>query len=74
MLKSMKIKNTIGNSTPTEEHLKDLKLKIDRLVDDHTLPTEGAVSKRDQMVKALREEFTALKKKVVFDDYLNIKA
>jgi hypothetical protein len=44
------------------------------LVDDHTLPTEGAVSKRDQMVKALREEFAALKKKVVFDEYLNIKA
>lgn len=43
-------------------------------MNDQTLPTPSAVQKRDLLVKSLREEFAALKKKVTLDNYFNTKA
>lgn len=41
--------------------------RIDKMAGDESLPTDNAVAQRDKMVKALREEFTVLKKKVTLD-------
>ena len=47
---------------------------MDNLVNDHSLATQTEVQKRDTLVKALKEEFASLKKKVTLDNYFNTKA
>ena len=39
--------NTLGVSVPSEEQIKELKEKIDRLVNDQTLATQNATNERD---------------------------
>lgn len=51
-----------------------MKKKIDDLVNDHTAATQNEVQRRDAVIKALRTEFNALKKKVTLDAYFNTKA
>lgn len=51
-----------------------LKVRIDNLVEDQNISTEDELKKRDELVKALKEEFSCLKKKVTLDDYFNTKA
>ena len=43
-------------------------------MNDHSLATQTEIKKRDALVKALREEFASLKKKVTLDNYFNTKA
>jgi hypothetical protein len=51
-----------------------MKQKIDNLVNDQNISTVDELKKRDDLVKALREEFSGLKKKVILDRYFNTKA
>jgi hypothetical protein len=51
-----------------------LSSKIDTLINDQSLATQNQINKRDELVKALREEFNTLKKKVTLDNYFNTKA
>jgi hypothetical protein len=51
-----------------------MKQKIDSLINDQNISTEEELKKRDELVKALREEFGGLKKKVILDKYYNTKA
>lgn len=71
--KKLQQANTYGQ-IPTEEQLKELKNKIDKMVNDQNLATKSEVERRDALVKALREEFASLKKKVTLDNYFCTKA
>lgn len=51
-----------------------MKQKIDVLVSDQNISTTEDLSKRDLLVRALKEEYTSLKKKVNLDFYFNVKA
>jgi hypothetical protein len=64
----------LGTTIATAKDVKFMKDKIDNLVNDNTLATTDACSKRDLIVIALREEFKAQKKKVTFENYLTIKS
>lgn len=44
------------------------------MVNDQNLATKSEVERRDALVKALREEFASLKKKVTLDNYFCTKA
>ena len=48
--------------------------RIDELDHDCSLATRTAEQQRDEMVKALRVEFAAMKKRVTLDQYLTTKA
>ena len=63
-----------GNSVPSSKDIKELKEKIDNMQDDQTLATKGAEEKRDAMVKALKAEFNAMKKKVTLDTWFTTRA
>ena len=52
----------------------ELKQKLDALIADNTLATEEQHQKHQAMVKAMREEFKQLKKKVAIDTYYGLKA
>lgn len=65
--------NTFGQ-IPTRAQLKEMSIKIDKLVNDQSLATQDATKKRDELVKTLREEFGSLKKKVTLDNYFNTRA
>ena len=67
-------KKQIFVQIPTESELDALKRRIDELANDHTLATDQERDKRDELVKALKEEFFLLKKKVTLDNYYNLKA
>lgn len=71
--KKINMMSTIG-TIPSQKELKQMRKKIDDLVNDNSLPTENDVQRRDKLVKALREEFASLKKKVTLDNYFNTKA
>ena len=71
--KKLNMMSTIG-TIPSQKELKQMSKKIDDLVNDNSLPTENDVQRRDKLVKALREEFASLKKKVTLDNYFNTKA
>ena len=71
--KKLNMMSTIG-TIPSQKELKQMRKKIDDLVNDNSLPTENDVQRRDKLVKALREEFASLKKKVTLDNYFNTKA
>jgi hypothetical protein len=71
---SSKLQINLGTSIATTQDVKALKDKIDNLVNDNTLATTDAVTKRDLIVIALREEFKAEKKKVTFESYLTTKS
>jgi hypothetical protein len=73
LTKKLNMMSTFG-SIPTQKELKEMRIKIDDLVNDHSLPTEGDEKRRDLLVKALKEEFSSLKKKVTLDNYFNTKA
>ena len=51
-----------------------MKQKIDTLTNDQNLATTDEVTRRDEIVKALRDEFDGIKKKVTLDNYFNMKA
>ena len=63
----------MGN-IPSRADLEKLQKKIEDLCSDQSLPTQDAVTRRDELVKTLRKEFSALKKKVTLDSYFNTKA
>ena len=65
---------SVYGSIPSKEDLKVLKDKIDQMVNDQNISTVIELQKRDDIVKALREEFASIKKKVILDDYFNTKA
>jgi len=44
------------------------------LTNDQNLATADEVTRRDEIVKALRDEFDGIKKKVTLDNYFNMKA
>jgi hypothetical protein len=44
------------------------------MVNDQNISTVIELQKRDDIVRALREEFASIKKKVILDDYFNTKA
>ena len=73
LTKKLNMMSTFG-SIHTHKELKEMRRKIDDLVNDNSLPTEGDILRRNAMVKALREEFASLKKKVTLDNYFNTKA
>jgi len=59
---------------PSDKDLEELKNRINNLQDDQTLATKSAEEKRDAMVKALKAEFEAMKKKVTLDTWFTTKA
>ena len=65
---------SVYGSIPSKEDLKVLKDKIDQMVNDQNISTVIELQKRDDIVRALREEFASIKKKVILDDYFNTKA
>ena len=65
---------SVYGSIPSKEDLKVLKDKIDQMVNDQNISTVIELQRRDDIVKALREEFASIKKKVILDDYFNTKA
>lgn len=73
LTRKLNFTNTFG-SIPSTKELKEMSERISKLVNDQSLPTEDAVKRRDALVKELREEFLALKKKVTLDSYFNTKA
>lgn len=69
----------LGNSgqfgqVPSKEQIAELKAEIDELDLNCSLATKTAEQQRDEMVKALRVEFNAMKKKVTLDTYFTTKA
>lgn len=73
LAKKLQMANTFGQ-IPTQDQLKEMKLKIDRMVNDQNLATQSEIDRRDALVKVLREEFSSLKKKVTLDNYFSTKA
>lgn len=67
IVRKLSLNNSFGTTTPTSKDLKDLKAKIELLVNDQTLATAQAIKNRDLLVKALKEEFSVIKKKVILD-------
>ena len=51
-----------------------MKQKLDTLIADNTLATDEQHERHQAMVKAMREEFKQLKKKVAIDTYYGLKA
>lgn len=66
--------NQFGNSVPSQKDIEELKNRISNLQNDQTLATKPLEEKRDAMVKALRAEFDAMKKKVTLDTWFTTKA
>lgn len=73
LTKKLQLSGNFGQ-IPSHEQIKEMKLKIDALANDQNLATQSEMQKRDAIVKALREEFASLKKKVTLDNYFNMKA
>jgi hypothetical protein len=59
---------------PSNKEIEELKNRINNLQDDKTLATKSAEDKRDAMVRALKAEFEAMKKKVTLDTWFTTKA
>jgi hypothetical protein len=73
LTRKLNVISTFG-SIPSAKELKEIGDRINTLVNDQSLATEDAVRKRDALVKELRAEFLALKKKVTLDSYFSTKA
>ena len=59
---------------PTQAQLKDLAQKITDLQDNYSLSTMDEEVEREKMIAVLREEFTAMKKKVTLDNSFTTSA
>ena len=59
---------------PSKKQLRELRQRIDELVANYSLATATEEEHRNQMVKELRKEFRAQKKKVTLDSHYSTKA
>lgn len=62
------------DNLPDTKELEQLKRRIKNLEEDQSLATLKDEMERDRLVKALREEFTQIRKKVNTDKYYTFKA